>query len=111
MYQEIGYRHYERDIMNDPNLPTERKEAWKKFEDVREVLYAKYREMIKKNLRLLNSPLESALREVTCRESNKDIASVIKQWKEVIERYTQEENTQPMKTALLEVLDQFSNKK
>jgi hypothetical protein len=111
MYQKIGYRHLEKDIMNTPDFSEERKEAWKKFEDVREALYAKYREIIKENPRLSNAPLESALREVTCRESNRDIASVMEQWKEVIERYTQEEKTQPIKTALLEVLDQFSNKK
>jgi len=60
-------------------------------------------------LQLSNAPLESALREVTCRESNKDTASIIKQWKEVIERYTQKEKAESMKVALLEVLDQFSN--
>jgi len=111
MYQKIGYRHLEKDIINNPDFSEERKEAWKKFKDVREALYAKYREIIKENMRLSNAPLESALREITCRENNRDMASIIEQWKEVIERYTQEEKTQPTKTALLEVLDQFSNEK
>ncbi|MHA1874836.1 MAG: hypothetical protein ACTSUC_00145 [Promethearchaeota archaeon] len=108
MEQRIGYRHLEKSIMEAPNLPEERKEAWKKFEDVRDALYARYRELVKENLRLSNAPLESALREVTCRESNKDTVSVIEQWKEVIERYAQEEKAESMKVALLEVLDQFS---
>jgi len=108
--EKIGYRHLEKDIMEAPNFPEERKKAWKKFEDVREALYAKYRELIKENLRLSNPPLESALREVTCKESNKDMTSVIEQWKEVIERYAQEEKDETIKTALLEVLNQFSEK-
>ena len=108
--EKIGYRHFEKHIRESSNLSEERKEVWKKFEDVREALYAKYLELIREDLRLSNAPLESALREVTCKESNKDMTSVIEQWKEVIERYAQEEKDEPIKTALLEVLNQFSEK-
>lgn len=104
---EIGYRYNEKNIESDPNLSNERKEAWKKFEDVREVLYAKYLELIKDNLRLANASLESAIREITCRESNNDLVSVIDQWKAVIERYTREEKAESMRVALLGELDQF----
>ena len=110
MEQKIGYRHLEKHIKESSNLQEERKKAWEKFEDVREALYAKYLELIREDLRLSNASLESALREVTCKESNKDMTSVIEQWKEVIERYTPEEKDEPIKNALLEVLNQFSEK-
>jgi len=108
MEQKIGYRHL-KDIIEASDLPEERKEAWKKFEYVRKRLYSKYRELIKKDLRSSNTPLESALREITCRASNRDTSSVIKQWKEIIERYTQKEKDESVRVALLKILNQFSN--
>lgn len=105
MSQEIGYSRYRESIESAPDLTKEQKEVWKKFEEIRQALYEKYRELIQKNTRFSNSLLESAIREITCRESNNDLTEVINQWKEVIERYAKNELA---KEGLIKVLTQFS---
>lgn len=104
----IGYKHYEESVMSDPHLPPERKEAWKQFEDIRAVLYDKYVQIVSENRRLQNSELESAIREITCAGNNRDLASNIAQWRRHIEQWTTEDKYAPLKTALLEVLEHYS---
>lgn len=107
---EIGYRKYEKNITDNPNLPEERKKAWKEFENVREALYNKYLEVVKNDSRFSNSSLESAIREVNCGEENRDINSVVKQWKDVVERYMKEDKNN-LKDSLFEILNKSLEKK
>ncbi len=100
----IGYRHLENEIMHSQKTEAQ-KEAWKTFEDIRDVLYRAYVTAVRDNARLSNSDFESALREVTCKESNASRDDDVGQWWSVIERYCADSKQDQLKNELLNILN------
>lgn len=105
---EIGYGHLEQNIMENPNLGEERKKTWKDFEDIRRKLWGKYIEMVRKNPRLSNSTLSSAIGEVMCRDSNRSREENISQWKDVIVVYCEGGKSDTVRNELFNTLDHLT---